>query len=63
MTTQLSFILKFHYAMVTVILTWDPKYRLPVFPAQVEQVQHPFMVNQTDGPQMETHFQAVLTKH
>ena len=38
-----------------VILTWDPKDKLPTFPAQVEQVQHPFMVNQTITPQMETH--------
>ena len=37
-----------------VILTWDPKDKLPAFPAQVEQVQHPFMVNQTMTPQMET---------
>ncbi|MDQ6722813.1 MAG: OBAP family protein [Thermoproteota archaeon] len=35
-----------------VILTWDPKDKLPVFPAQVEIVQHPFMVNQTITPQM-----------
>jgi hypothetical protein len=38
-----------------VILTWDPKDKLPVFPAQVEQVQHPFIVNQTITPQMEAH--------
>ncbi len=36
-----------------VILTWDPKDKLPVFPAQVEIVQHPFMVNQTITPQMD----------
>ncbi len=38
-----------------VIITWDPKDKLPVFPAQVEQVQHPFMVNQTITSPMETH--------
>ncbi|MER5174982.1 MAG: DUF1264 domain-containing protein [Candidatus Nitrosocosmicus sp.] len=36
-----------------VILTWDPKDKLPVFPAQVEIVQHMFMVNQTITPQMD----------
>lgn len=36
-----------------VILTWDPKDKLPAFPPQVEQVQHPFMVNQTITPQMD----------
>ncbi len=36
-----------------VILIWDPKDKLPIFPAQVEIVQHPFMVNQTITPQMD----------
>ena len=30
-----------------VILNWNPMDTLPVFPPQIEQVQHPFMVNQT----------------
>jgi Protein of unknown function (DUF1264) len=33
-----------------VIITWNPKDTLPVFPPQVEQVQHPFMVNATITP-------------
>jgi hypothetical protein len=34
-----------------VIITWNPKDKLPAFPAQVEQVQHPFMVNATVKPE------------
>ena len=30
-----------------VILTWNPKDKLPAFTPQVEEVQHPFMVNST----------------
>ncbi len=30
-----------------VILIWNPIDTLPVFPPQIQQVQHPFMVNQT----------------
>jgi len=30
-----------------VIMTWNPMDTLPVFPPQIQQVQHPFMVNQT----------------
>ena len=30
-----------------VIITWDPKDKLPAFPLQLVQVQHPFMVNAT----------------
>lgn len=30
-----------------VIITWNPKDKLPAFPPQIEEVQHPFMVNQT----------------
>ncbi len=33
-----------------VILTWNPKDKLPAFPPQVEEVQHPFMVNSTAIP-------------
>jgi hypothetical protein len=35
-----------------VIITWNPKDKLPAFPAQVEQVQHPFMVNATAKPEV-----------
>jgi hypothetical protein len=37
-----------------VIITWNPNDQAPVFPPQVEQVQHPFMVNTTVTPQTET---------
>ena len=30
-----------------IILNWNPMDTLPVFPPQIQQVQHPFMVNQT----------------
>lgn len=30
-----------------VILNWNPMDTLPVFPPQIQQVQHPFMVNQS----------------
>ena len=33
-----------------VILTWNPKDKIPAFPPQVEEVQHPFMVNSTATP-------------
>lgn len=39
-----------------VIITWDPKDKLPEFVPQIEQVQHPFMVNQTITHQMQIHF-------
>lgn len=29
-----------------VILNWNPMDNLPVYPSQLQQVQHPFMVNQ-----------------
>jgi hypothetical protein len=35
-----------------VIITWNPKDKLPAFPAQVEQVQHPFMINSTVKPEL-----------
>jgi hypothetical protein len=34
-----------------VIITWNPRDNLPAFPPQVEQVQHPFMVNSTAKPE------------
>lgn len=33
-----------------VIITWNPKDNLPAFPPQIEEVQHPFMVNSTATP-------------
>jgi Protein of unknown function (DUF1264) len=37
-----------------VIITWNPNDKGPVFPPQIQQVQHPFMVNTTITPQTET---------
>jgi hypothetical protein len=34
-----------------VIITWNPKDKLPSFPSQVQQVEHPFMVNATVKPE------------
>ncbi len=33
-----------------VILTWNPKDKLPAFPPQIEEVQHLFMINSTAVP-------------
>ena len=38
-----------------VIITWNPNDKTPAFPPQIEQVQHPFMVNTTETNQTETH--------
>ena len=38
-----------------VILNWNPVDTLPVFPPQIQQVQHPFMVNQSVNNQTEKH--------
>jgi hypothetical protein len=37
-----------------VIIAWNPRDKLPAFPPQVEQVQHPFMVNATVKPEIHT---------
>ena len=37
-----------------VIITWNPNDKTPIFPPQVIQVQHPFMVNTTVSPETET---------
>ena len=37
-----------------VIITWNPIDKAPIFPPQVIQVQHPFMVNATVSPETET---------
>jgi hypothetical protein len=34
-----------------VIITWNPNDKAPVFAPQVEQVQHPFMINTTVTPE------------
>ena len=36
-----------------IVLTWNPSDKEPVYPPQVVQVQHPFMVNTTVTPQAE----------
>jgi hypothetical protein len=35
-----------------VIITWNPKDKLPAFPAQIQQVEHQFMVNATVKPEV-----------
>jgi hypothetical protein len=35
-----------------VVITWNPKDKLPAFTPQVEQVQHPYMVNATVKPEI-----------
>jgi Protein of unknown function (DUF1264) len=37
-----------------VIITWNPNDKAPVFPPQVQLVQHPFMINTTVSPETET---------
>ena len=37
-----------------IIITWNPNDKAPIFPPQVIQVQHPFMVNATVSPETET---------
>ena len=37
-----------------IIITWNPTDKTPAFPPQIEQVQHPFMVNTTVTNQTET---------
>jgi hypothetical protein len=36
-----------------VIITWNPNDKAPIFPPQIIQVQHPFMVSSTVTPQTE----------
>jgi Protein of unknown function (DUF1264) len=36
-----------------IVITWNPNDKAPIFPPQVIQVQHPFMVNATIGPETE----------
>jgi Protein of unknown function (DUF1264) len=35
-----------------VIITWNPRDKLPAYPPQVEQEQHPFMLNATVKPEI-----------
>jgi hypothetical protein len=37
-----------------ILITWNPNDKAPIFPPQVIQVQHPFMVNATVSPETET---------
>ena len=37
-----------------VIITWNPNDKAPVFPPQIQHVQHPFMINTTVTPETET---------
>lgn len=44
---QKEWLLKLSESYGRVILNWNPMDTLPIFPPEVQQVQHPFMVNQT----------------
>jgi hypothetical protein len=44
---QKEWLVKLSESYGKIILNWNPKDTLPVFPPQIQQVQHPFMVNQT----------------
>ncbi len=44
---QKEWLVKLSESYGKIILNWNPMDTLPVFPPQIEQVQHPFMVNQT----------------
>ena len=44
---QKEWLVKLSESYGKVILTWNPLDTLPVFPLQIQQVQHPFIVNQT----------------
>ena len=44
---QEEWLVKLSESYGKVILTWNPMDILPAFPPQIQQVQHPFMVNQT----------------
>ena len=44
---QKEWLVKLSESYGKVILIWNPTDTLPVFPPQIQQVQHPFMVNQT----------------
>jgi len=44
---QKDWMVKLSESYGKVILNWNPMDKLPVYPPQVQQVQHPFMVNQT----------------
>jgi hypothetical protein len=44
---QKEWLVKLSESYGKIILNWNPMDTLPVFPPQIQQVQHPFMVNQT----------------
>ncbi len=44
---QKEWLVKLSESYGKIILNWNPMDTLPAFPPQIEQVQHPFMVNQT----------------
>ncbi|WP_458718679.1 DUF1264 domain-containing protein [Candidatus Nitrosocosmicus sp. R] len=44
---QKEWLVKLSESYGKVILNWNPMDILPAFPPQIQQVQHPFMVNQT----------------
>ncbi|HKX97075.1 MAG TPA: DUF1264 domain-containing protein [Candidatus Nitrosocosmicus sp.] len=44
---QKEWLVKLSESYGKIILNWNPMDTLPVFPPQIQQVQHPFMINQT----------------
>lgn len=52
---QKEWMVKLSESYGKVILNWNPMDSLPVFPPQIQQVQHPFMLNQTVNNQTEKH--------
>jgi hypothetical protein len=52
---QKDWLIKLSESYGKVILIWNPIDTLPVYPPQIEQVQHPFMLNQTVNSSNEKH--------
>ena len=46
-TQQEQWIVKMLNSYRKVILNWNPLDKLPIYPSQIQQVQHPFMINKT----------------
>ncbi len=54
-TQQEGWLIKISNSYGKVILNWNPVDKLPVFPSQIQQVQHPFMTNKTVENSTEKH--------
>lgn len=46
-TQQEQWLVKMSNSYGKVILNWNPLDKLPIYPSQIQQVQHPFMTNKT----------------